>query len=213
VGKLLNGILGNYTGKIGKLSFYVRNGKQVVRTIGKMSKPPSEKQLQCYAEMAAINKFLKPLIEFVNAGFAAKARGTTKTPYNLALGYNKKYALQGTNPEISINYEKVLLTQGKLPEVLNAAVVLTTQGLSFSWEVPANLAWPRSTDQSMLLAYFPDLQKAVYVLAGASRMKGGDVLPLQPELLTEHMEVYISFVSENRREISTSTYLGSFHVS
>ena len=210
MGKLDNGILGNYTGKIGKLSFYTLNGKQVVRTIGKMSKPPTDKQLQNYAEMAAVNQLLKPVIEFINAGFAVQAKGTTKSPYNLALGYNKIHALQGADP-VTINYEKVLLTQGNMEEAINPAVTLVPEGLSFTWDCPVDLPWPRPTDQVMLLAYFPELQKAVYVLAGASRIKGTNTLHLQPELLTEYMEVYISFVAENRKSAANSTYLGSFN--
>lgn len=211
MGTLRNGIAGNYSGKIGNLVFYEIKGRQVVRTIGKMSKPPSEKQLQCYAEMAAVNRFLKPIIEFVNAGFALKARGSNKSPYNLALGHNKKFALQGTKPDVNVNYEKVLVTQGKMWEAINPAVTLSAEGLNFTWDCPPTLHWPRPTDQVMLLAYLPLLEKAVYVLAGASRVKGTALLSLQPDLLTAHMEVYISFVAENRKEISDSTYLGRFN--
>ncbi|WP_394334675.1 DUF6266 family protein [Pedobacter africanus] len=55
------------------------------------------------------------------------------------------------------------------------------------------------------------MHKAVYGLAGASRRQGTAQLPLQPELLNERMEVYISFVAENRKEICNSTYLRSFN--
>ncbi|SMC74641.1 DUF6266 family protein [Pedobacter africanus] len=204
-----NGLTGHIKGKVGNLVFYTINGKQVTRTIGKTTKPPTEKQKQTHAEMAAINKFLKPVLEFISLGFALKAINTGKNAFNLALGYNKKYALQGNCADgISIDYEKVLLTQGSLCPPLNAAVSPGPQGLNFTWEVQQGTEWPETTDQVMLLAYFPELQKAVYVLAGASRIKGADVLPLQPALLTAHMEVYIAFIAADRKKISDSMYLG-----
>jgi len=54
------------------------------------------------------------------------------------------------------------------------------------------LDWPGETDQVMLLVYFPALQKASYVLSGANRTACPEVLNLQPDLLNQYMEVYIS---------------------
>lgn len=66
MGTLKNGFFGHYQGKLGRLVFYVINGKQVVRTIGKITKPPSTAQLKCRQELKVVNVFLKPLVEFVN---------------------------------------------------------------------------------------------------------------------------------------------------
>jgi hypothetical protein len=208
---LRNGILGNYQGKIGSLTFYTLNGKQVVRTIGKITKPPTVRQLQNRMEISVVNGFLRPIIEFINAGFAVMAQGTTKNPYNIALAYNKIQAVQGVYPDVTMNYEKVLVTEGKLPEAIDPAVELLPEGLSFTWQCPADLPWPRASDQVMLLVYFPALQKALYLLSGASRAVCQTVMNIQENLLAEYMEVYISFVAENRKGISNSSYLGSLN--
>lgn len=208
---LKNGIAGNYSGKIGNLVFYEINGKQVVRTLGKTSKPATEAQLSCRQQIAVINRFLKPITELVNIGFKIKAQGTNKGAYNMAVSYNKKQALQGLYPNIEMDYPSVLLTQGSLTGVINPEVEQLPEGLKFTWLCPTEFAWPFENDQVMMLAYFPNLKEAVFNLYGAKRSACEDVLQLRPGLLTEYMEVYISFIAENRNSISDSTYLGSFN--
>lgn len=211
MGTLRNGITGNYNGKIGGLVFYIRNGKQVIRTIGKITKPATPAQLQNRKELSVTVAFLKPLIEFVNAGFRLRAAGTTKSAYNLALAYQKKNAVTGVYPDVSIKYEQVRVTEGKIGGADEAAVELIPSGLKVTWLCPGSLGWPRPYDQLMLLVYFPVLQKAAYILSGVSRSQCAQVLDLQPDLLNEYMEVYISFVTQDRKGISNSTYLGSLN--
>lgn len=56
----------------------------------------------------------------------------------------------------------------------------------------------------------PEVNKSIAFQVGVKRIAKAAELLLQAELLTEHMEVYISFVAENRKVISNNTYLGSF---
>ncbi|WP_316812621.1 DUF6266 family protein [Pedobacter heparinus] len=211
MGILKNGITGNCTGKIGGLAFYVRNGKQIIRTIGKMTKPATPAQLQNREELAVAVAFLRPVKEFVNAGFRLRAANSTKSAYNLAVAYNKKNALTGIYPNVSVNYEKVRVTEGTIGGADEAAAELTANGLKITWLCPGSLGWPRPYDELMLLVYFPVLQKAIYILSGASRQQCAEVLDLQPDLITKYMEVYISFVTQDRKGISNSAYLGSFN--
>jgi hypothetical protein len=209
MGTLKNGMPGIFNGKIGNLVFYQLNGKQVMRTIGKSTKPATDAQLGCRQQMQVINSFLKPIIEFVNSGFRLEAKGTTKGAYNLALAYNKKHALQGVYPNMEMDYALVLVTQGNLPCAINPSVERVPEGLKFTWLCPTDLLWPQGNDQVMLLAYFPVLKKAVFNLYGAKRSNCADVLPIQPELINEYMEVYISFIDEKRNGIANSMYLGA----
>lgn len=211
MGTLRNGLLGNYKGKIGNLVFYEVKGKQVVRTLGKSKGPASPAQLQNRQELACVMNFLRPLREFINIGFAAMAQGNVKTPYNMAVSYNKVNAVMGAYPNVGIDYEKVLVSQGRMQGPDGPAVELTATGLSFTWTCPGHLEWPRPNDQVMLLAYFPSLQKAEYLLYGAARLQCAEVLTLPANLLDKHMEVYISFIAENRGQISDSMYLGRFN--
>ncbi|MBB5436909.1 hypothetical protein HDC92_000573 [Pedobacter sp. AK017] len=212
MGTLRNGIAGNYRGKIGNLIFYEVKGRQVVRTVGKSTVPPTPAQLQNRNEMEAVVSFLRPLKELISIGFNIKAKGTSCTPYNMAVSYNKIHAVKGAYPNVTVAYEKVLVTEGKIREADDPMVELKPEGLRFSWFCPAHLEWPRPNDQVILLAYFPKLEKAEYLLYGPSRMSGVANLPLSPDLLNAYMEVYISFIALDRKQIANSCYLGNFNL-
>ncbi|SMC54131.1 DUF6266 family protein [Pedobacter nyackensis] len=211
MGIIRNGFGGNISGKVGNIVFYTLNGKQVARTIGKITANPTVPQLQCRQGMAVINIFIKHVAAFINVGFQLLAKGTTRTPNNMAVAYNKRNALQGTYPNVVIAYDKVLVTQGSMWGAIEPSVEMTLQGLDFSWSCPASVTWPRVNDQVMVLVYFPVIKKVVYILSGDWRSNCATSLALQSNLLNEYMEVYISFIAENRKNIANSTYLGSFN--
>jgi hypothetical protein len=211
MGKMTNGFLGPISGKLGNLVYYNVNGKQVVRKLGKITKPPTPAQLQNRKEMKTIMQFLSPLTEFLNTGFIPSYKEGHKAAFSLAVAYNKKNALTGTNPDIGIAYEKVRLSEGNLDEAIAPTVELLAEGLKFSWLCPASLDWPANTDRVMLMAYFPNQQTAEYLTSAAQRQQLTETLKLPENLFAEYMEVYISFVAENRKSAANSTYLGSFN--
>jgi hypothetical protein len=120
-----NGAFGEFKGKLGNLVSYNLKGKTVVRHIGKSKKPPTEAQLAVRQRMAAVIKFLRPALAFINAGFELAVEGTDRHPHNEATAYNYKNALQGEYPNISMDYSKVLVSMGALEPAINAQANLT----------------------------------------------------------------------------------------
>jgi hypothetical protein len=207
---MYNGMGGFIQGRIGNLVYYVKNGKQMVREAGKMTKPPTLPQLQNRMELAVAVAFLRPLTEFINVGFTVgqKDYQKGKTSYNLAVAYNKPNAVTGSYPDVVVDFTKVMVSNGNIDMAMLPSMALTAEGIRFEWLCPLDTIWPRHTDEVMMLAYFPVLAKAVYVTAGVKRSAGTDVLALPEELLAEYMEVYISFVANDRKAAARSTYLG-----
>ena len=62
----------------------------------------------------------------------------------------------------------------------------------------------------MLMAWFPEKKKAVFMAEGAERWTAEQLLVLPQYLRGQAMEVYISFVAKNRKQVSDSLYLGHF---
>jgi len=208
------GFQGMYQGRIGSLSYYVRNGRQLVRRCGwKVSTQPSDAQLASRMRLALVVDLLRPLLSVVNVGFAPKALGTGKTAYNLASGYHLKNAVSGVYPMFEIDYSKVKisLAAGGVSEPLMAKVTLCGQGLKFSWVPDAAGAWSLSSDQAMMLAYFPGQATALFDIYGPCRSKGEGILKLTPAQMTLGMEVYLAFIAADRLGISDSIYLGNIN--
>lgn len=200
------GPFGNYRGRMGNLVFYKLMGRQVVRRIGR-STSRSEAQLASWQRMSVVNAFLKPIIPFINVGYAVQAQERSIFPQNAAVSYLLRYGVQGVFPFLEINYPKVLVSQGVLAPALNATVVLLSEGLYFSWAYDPKVPLSLPSDEVMVLAYFPGLAKAVFQIGTAQRCSGSLVLAL-PEGLAGDMELYISFVAVNRKAVSDSVYLG-----
>ena len=63
----------------------------------------------------------------------------------------------------------------------------------------------------MTLAWFPEMNEALFNIGGAARLNGTDQLNVPPALLSERMEISFAFVSADRESVSNSIYLGTLN--
>lgn len=200
-----NGFL---NGKVGGMVSYPLNGVLVSRSIGINNNPATVGQLSVQQRTRVVNDFLKRVSEFISVGFDLKAKKAKKRTYALAFGYNWGFGLKGSYPDIKIDFEHIRLAEGQLPVVADFELVVEDQGLRYNWNTDASSPGAHWSDQVMMLAYFPALQKAFYCTAGASRINGTDLLPIHYEHKDLVAETYLAFVSNDRKKISNSVYTG-----
>ncbi|WP_256005869.1 DUF6266 family protein [Pedobacter deserti] len=203
---LNSGLLGGYSGRLGNLVFYIRNGRQVVRTVGECRVPASEKQTANRNALAVVMAFLKVVREFVNIGFDGKMKAG-QTAFNAAVSYHLKNAVDGVYPDLYLDYAKVKLACGRHIGT-TASAVLNDDGILVTWDFEPHTCFEQASERVMLLAFFPVLSRAVYVLDGADRCACSEQLYLPPELCNAYMEVYMCFASRTKRDTTESVYLG-----
>lgn len=213
MGKLINGIFGGFHGRIGNLVGYTLKGKYVIRKIGKSTKPLTPGRRANCQKMTMVNEILSPSLQAIQVGYRHVVAGTDKNEYNEAVSYNKKNALQGTYPNISLDYSKVLLSMGTLAGAVNPTVSQADDKITFNWKLPTHLERMSDDDRAMLVVYFPDLKVSCCHLIGSKRIEGSYTLTIGPDHVNEHMEAYISFVKDNGREVSNSAYAGALNAS
>jgi len=197
-----------YRGKLGGVVYYLLNDVLVARTIGVNNNPPSPMQRAGWMATKIVSVFLKPLKSFINIGYELIAKKRKTNQYNEVYTYLRKNAVKGTYPDLEIDYEKVLLTSGKMPLPPNPMVVVTESGLSFTWDQEGEVRGAHWTDQVMLVAYFPVLNQAIYLTAGARRNQGAEQLPLTGIAHGYEVHTYFSFIADDRMRIATSIYTG-----
>lgn len=207
MGKLKNGILGGVSGKVGTVICYDLNGQEIIRSNGKNNNPPTIKQLNNHQQMKVINEFFTGMAQLLKTGFDPEARGTTKNYLNLAVEYNKPNALKGYFPDVEIDYPKIIISAGNLSQAFNPTVEMVAEGLRFNWDLQHNIPQENS-DRVMLLAYAPNSKEMSFNNSGAQRIEGCDILKVIPSMRNEPLEVYMSFVSDDRLSASNSQYLG-----
>jgi hypothetical protein len=208
MGKLLNGISGGFSGKVGPNIGYVVNGQNLVRALPHVNHNRTERQKANSQKMTVVNEFLYYMSALLKVGFSIAARGTTKNYYNLAVSYNKKYALKGEYPDIEMDYPNVLISQGSLLPAINPVVEVVPEGLKFSWDQAHSDDIHRHNDQVVLLVYAPGSGKVRIIRYGAERSEGFETIHIVDDMLSEPVETYISFINDERTAVATSIYTG-----
>ncbi|RQO66488.1 hypothetical protein DBR43_30230 [Pedobacter sp. KBW06] len=212
MGTLKNGLFGGFHGRVGNLVGYTLKGKHVIRMIGKSNKPLTPARKANCEKMKVVNEILKPSLHAIRVGFRLAVAGTDRNEYNEAVSYNKKNAVQGEYPNISLDYTKVLMSMGTLPGAVNPTISQVEEYITFTWKKSDLPVSQYDTDRAMLVIYFPDLQETCCQLIGAKRVEGKDVIAISSQHINERMEAYISFAKEDGREISNSVHVGSLNL-
>jgi hypothetical protein len=208
MGKASNGILGAVRGKVNNLVFYSLNGQDIVRTIGNNKRSVTSVARKAQNDsMALLMRFFSKTKPFIKAGFKNDAIGTIYNYHNLATSYNKMHAINIVDNVPQIDYARILLSRGKALMPKDPILKRTEEGLRVSWTVEENLSWISNQDQTMLLAYFPEVNEVIFDVAGAKRYKGTADLNLPPAFRELQMETYFAFVSEDRESVSNSMHL------
>jgi hypothetical protein len=203
--KAPNGPLGALNGKLRNLVFYVLNGQPVVRTIGDPGKP-SRNQLANRQAMSVTMEMVSRISEFTNVSFELEARGTVRNAHNLATSYIKKHALKGEYPNISVDYSKVILSNGNLPGANDLKIEKKEKGVLVGWD-PSG----KYNDTVMILLYHPQRKTAMPVINACRRDAGSYFVGLSEQQVNEPIEAYICFKSANGKAISDSAYIGNLN--
>ena len=199
---------GPLIGKVGNLVSYILNGQVVTRMVGRKRTKHSKSQLANYQSMAVTMRLLRNMTDFINSSFEIEAKGTVKNQHNLATSYNKKQALKGEYPNISVDYSKVVLSYGKLEIAQNLKMEKTNTGLQISWDTQGG----QPNDMVMILIHQPVDEQSLTYINACRRDAGSYFIPFSDEKkLQEQLECYICFKSANGKQISNSVYLGNLN--
>ncbi len=210
--RISKGILGGLSGTVGtvvggnwKGIDYIRS--QSAHRNGNFTQPQLEQHAKFSLGIRFVNR-LTGLFAVSFRKFAAKMTGA-----NSALSYLLKNAITGTYPSYSIDYSKVLVSRGDLPNADNpSATAIAGSKINFAWTDNTGIGKAESDDAAILVVYCPATKMAVYTTAGATRGDGGQ----QYNVAVFHgqvVETWLGFMSADGKEVATSIYTGQLTVS
>lgn len=210
MGKVISGLGMGLSGKVGNVIFSrQKDGTTTVREYTKpVSGPPTLKQLTNQQKMAITSDFMKPIKEFIAAGYEQIGNRLNQNGYNVMVSHLRREAVIGFYPDQQIDCAKLLMTRGEMQITEDITIVRDEQGITFRWNPTIEMPGLHYTDRVMMMAYFTELQKAVFMTCGVQRQYGKDYLILRDIPAGSIAEVYISFIAEDRKQISNSVYLG-----
>ncbi len=208
--RLKHGLLGGISGKIGDVIGYIRYGMAYVKK--KSMKPQKEAtgpQLAEREKMRIVNRFVNSMTEFVRIGFALEAAEKPHSANSAAKSYQLKNAISGEYPALEIDYSKVLLSKGKIEKPLNVTMIVQNNGVTFNWELSRQTSVYYKRSRVMLLVYAPAVEKSVFTLSGARIADKTAFLELPESFKDQLLHTYITFHSDNQKQISDSSYAGA----
>ena len=203
------GILGSFTGTVGPVTGYTRNGQNIMRTSS--SRVQYKHTALRTAQLEKIKVCARFTTAFTGTGFLNRsfpAYGNTGNGYNRATSVLMSQALIGEYPDIKLSYPLVMVSKGKLPAAAHAAAVpMEGSYIYFSFTDNSDTGIASSSDTVILVAYAAAIQQAVFTLYGGMRKDCEAVL--NTALFKGNVvETWMGFLSKDEKDASDSVYTG-----
>ncbi len=207
MGTIQKGILGGFSGKVGNVIGASSKGIDYMRSVAsRRAATKTMRQKEQQMKFALIARFQQPLANLLAISF--KSFAVKMTGVNSAMSYNLRNGISGLYPDFVINYSKILISRGDIPNALNPAVTAEAAGVArFAWVNNAGVGRAKESDLSILVAYCPEMQQCIYTDAGPDRSAGVATLDLSA-FSGLQVQTWIGFISETAREVATSTFTG-----
>ncbi|WP_276089835.1 DUF6266 family protein [Pedobacter sp. JY14-1] len=219
MGKFKQGILGNVSGLVGNAVFSKWRGINVVKERPTpTTKPATLPVLAARAAFTLMNNFMnEDCAPLFAVGFQSVEKGMT--PFNKAFSQNRREAVTGVYPALSIDYAKVVFAQGRLLSVAAPVLATTVDAqIDVSWEnnapapvVPADPLDPND-DKITLVVYCPLKQGWAIRQGAAERSAEGYDLQVPASWSGSVVHVWCYFVRSDGMKVSDSVYAGQLEV-
>ncbi len=209
--RISKGILGGVSGTVGTVVGSNWRGIDYIRskpTIKAGQSNPAQLVPRMRFSIAA--KFLKPFNDLLRVTYTASGRQMTEL--NSAFGYTIQNAVTGVFPDLRIDYSRVLLATGVLPNAIANPITADPAGiLKFQWTDNSGTGLARADDKAVVIAYSEELNQGIDLVGPAMRSEAAADLPVLA-FRGRTVHTWLSFIAANGKHKATSIYTGSILV-
>jgi len=214
MGIIKGGILGGFRNKTGAVVGSYWRTLDVIRGMPRISgKAPTQSQLDQRARFKLVTSYFAWIGDLIAVGY--KSLSSIDTPMNVAVSYHLKEAITGVSPNFSLDFTKVMFSQGKLALPFNSGATSTDAAeLDFTWSTevkqgPIASIYKQGSDMLSILVYNPMMFEFTTLHNVAPRSAGTYKMSLPIEFSGEGVHCYLAFNSVNRKDFaSKSKYVG-----
>ena len=211
MGTIKKGILGGFSGKVGTVVGGSWKGIAYMRSLPqKVKNPRTDGQMSQRTKFALALNILKPMTPFLRTSWKLYAH--KQTPMNAAMSYTLANAISGAYPDYEIDPSKVLVSRGALTPAANASAAATGGNIEIVWDDNSGVGSAKQTDKALIAIVNFAKNEAVTDTAGVERQEGTQTVALPADWFGDSVEVYLGFISEDKKEVANSVYLGSIVV-
>jgi hypothetical protein len=208
MGRIKQGILGGFSGKVGTVIGASWKGGSYMRARPLHTRNPrTAGQVAQRTRFALTMTLLRPLTALLRVGWALRAVG--QTPFNAAMAYTVRNVVAGSYPDWEIDPAKFKISVGALAPAANPAAVAEATTLTFTWDDNSGTGSAKHTDRILVAAVNLDRRQAAYDLEAGTRQDATCQLFCPADWAGETVDAYIGFISEDGREIADSCHVGA----
>lgn len=207
MGKLEEGILGGFSGKVGTVVGARWRDQDILRTRPVYKKRKfSAAQKRNQRRFATVTQFLNPLKGFLKETFTSPAGSRNR--YDQAKSYYLKEVVVADGDEFVINYEKALISAGLLRGLQAPLLAKAENSLSINWENNSGHGFAYSDDLLTVIAYSTATKRFFFFEDIAQRDAGSVRIDLPPDAHGHDLVVWATFRDVVHSMVSLSSFLG-----
>ena len=210
------GIHGKFSGKVGNVIGSSWKGTGVMRIRpASVSNPKTGRQQLQRGKFGLVVRFIQAHTPLVKSGFKPWATGIT--PYNAAVSYNLANAITGELPDLSIDFQKVMISRGDLPPAANLTASAPAPGaLLLEWTGTTQLNGARPDDKLMVSVYNESDNVSLAYTSVAERSTGTAELEIPGEWAGKTVQVLVFLLTANaigavdsKSQVSNTVWAGA----
>lgn len=205
--KNYQGILGNFSGKVGNVVGRVRSDRTVIAVYQpEVSNPQTTSQMAQRQKLAKVTEFLKGAANIVR--FSMKSLTKYGTGWSAAIQYNITYAVTGSYPNQEVDPTDVRISAGNIDLPYSPSATADGTTLSLTWADNTGMGNALATDVICAAAYNPTKSVWVYnsEIAERNERNGNFVVPTA--WTGDNINVFM-YCRRGNTEFSNSSYLGT----
>jgi len=207
MGKIHEGILGGFQGKVGTVVGGKWRGINYMRSKGAPNRTRfSDAQIMQQAKFAFSTRFIQPLQALYKIGYRCQIK--KKTAINSAMSDIITESIMGQYPDFEIDYAYLRISKGSLRAANSAKVLLQSNQVIFTWDINDKMPDNVASNMVLLAAIGPDVFASLSLL-DYRRDAGTGAIPMPAGPSGSVVHCYIGFASATSLEVSNSIYAGS----
>lgn len=211
MGKLTNGINGNFIGTAGNVVGYMWRGINCIRTkpqhIRDRKSQRQMAQRQCLSEVL---RLMQSMTDYVRIGFSTMPYVYHQSAFNAAMSYNMQNGVQGKNSNLRISYSHIAVSRGDLMNATGVSASLSYGAVTFQWTYDCRILGAKGTDYAMPLIYNKGKRQSLFNTSAVRRSEETLTMELPDSWAGDRLEIYLSFRSADGKHIADSLHIGSF---
>ncbi|MBO7625644.1 MAG: hypothetical protein J6S82_10155 [Bacteroidales bacterium] len=203
MGTIKKGILGGFHGKVGTVVGGSWKGVTYMRGMApSIRNPRTEGQIRQRDKIRNVSAFLQVMLPVINVGY--KNSAAKQSPYSAAMSHILKNAMSGD----AVDYTRVLLSRGTLPNVGNLAATSDATSANISWSNTEGMIGASESDKIFAVGYNKDKGQMISDSNTASRTEESlDLNYPSGWDAGDKVEVYVFTFSADGNSISDSAFV------